>query len=191
MGGNKHLFEIFMACRVRLARAVSRIVPPHEIEDIVQETYVLVCRCKTPGKIRAPVGFMMRTARNLALDYIKRAEWRLTKPLDEEAEEAMQRTGDTGDQTFRQAASDEEFAQLCEAVRQLPLQCRRVFVLKKVYGYSQMEIAKELGLSENTVEKHIAKGVALCAAYIAEREQGAWAAKAAGKPAASVSRIRR
>ena len=41
-----------------------------------------------------------------------------------------------------------------EAVRQLPEQCRRVFVLKKVYGYSQREIAKELSLSESTVEKH-------------------------------------
>jgi len=48
-----------------------------------------------------------------------------------------------------------------EAVGSLPEQCRRVFVLKKVYGLSQEEVAARVGIAESTVEKHIAKGALL------------------------------
>jgi RNA polymerase sigma-70 factor (ECF subfamily) len=41
-----------------------------------------------------------------------------------------------------------------------------VFVLKKVYGYSQREIARELGIAESTVEKHISLAVRKCSIYM-------------------------
>ena len=63
-------------------------------------------------------------------------------------------------------ATGEEFDQFCEAVRLLPVQARRVFVLKKVYGYSQREIAAELDLAESTVEKHVALAMRRCAEYM-------------------------
>ena len=73
------------------------------------------------------------------------------------------------DEVLEQAATSEEFDRLCEAVRLLPVQARRVFVLKKVYGYSQREIAAELGLAQSTVEKHIALAVRRCARYMSEQ----------------------
>jgi len=73
------------------------------------------------------------------------------------------------DEVYAAAVSNEEFGRFCDAVRQLPVQCRRVFVLKKVYGHSQQEIANQLGIAENTVEKHIAKGMALCLRYMKEQ----------------------
>ena len=51
-------------------------------------------------------------------------------------------------------------------MRRLPVQCRRVFVLKKVYSYSQKEIAEELGISEKSVEKHMALGLQRCRDYM-------------------------
>jgi DNA-binding CsgD family transcriptional regulator len=44
-------------------------------------------------------------------------------------------------------------------------------VLKKVYGYSQKEIALSLSISENTVEKHIATGIKRCSHYMALLKQ--------------------
>jgi len=155
---------VFLSCKSLLAAVVSRIVPPHEIEDIVQETYVRVCQSKAKGDLREPRAFMVKTARNLALDHIKRAEQRLTCSMDSQLDwECVAR--DDSD-PYRQSVSNQEFSRFCEAVRQLPLQCRRVFVLKKVYGHSQREIAQKLGLKESTVEKHIARGVILCARYL-------------------------
>lgn len=159
--------DIYMLCRTQLAWVVSRIVPPHEIEDIVQETYVRVCQYKTQAEIREPRALMVKIARNLALDHVKRAEVRLADSLADDEEIGLEAS--LADSPLKRAVSDQEFGQFCEAVRQLPLQCRKVFVLKKVYGYSQREIAKELGLSESTVQKHVARGMRLCAELLLQK----------------------
>lgn len=155
---------IFMSARDNMARMVSRIVPPKEIEDIVQETYVRICQMEKREPIEQPKSFLMKTARNLAYDHLKKAETRLADGV--EAERDFEIENLEHDEVFESTANNQEFAHFCEAVRQLPLQCRRVFVLKKVYGYSQKEIAKEMNISQSTVEKHIAVGFKRCAKHM-------------------------
>ena len=169
MAADHSIADAFLSWRNHLARIVSRIVPPHDIEDIVQETYVRACQFHSKEQIKSPGAFMTRIAHNLALDHVKRAEWRLATPIDEEAESQIEQMQRIADEPFERVASGEEFAHFCEAVRHLPLQCRRVFVLKKVYGHSQRDIARELDLSENTVEKHIAQGIRHCTHYMRQR----------------------
>jgi RNA polymerase sigma-70 factor (ECF subfamily) len=127
----------YIKIRSSLARIVSRIVPPKEIEDIVQETYVRACEADKVRKIRTPRAFLYKTARNLAFDYMKKAETRLG--LSDTSEEVSQQRDELGraDETFDQVCSGEEFSKFCEAVRHLPIECRKTFVLKKVYGFSQ------------------------------------------------------
>jgi RNA polymerase sigma factor (sigma-70 family) len=166
------LFGTFMAAKASVVRMVSRMVPPKEIEDIVQETYVRICQIDNHDAITKTNAFIMKTARNLALDYIKKAETRLADGVENEDQYEANATPEK-DPLFEEAASNEEFAYFCESVRRLPVQCRRVFVLKKVYGYSQKEIAKELSISESTVEKHIADGLKRCATFMLQRESEA------------------
>jgi len=155
---------VFMAARDSMARMVSRIVPPKEIEDIVQETYVRMCQMDKRESVEQHKSFLMKTARNLAFDHLKKAETRLADGVETEVDFDVEAVAH--DEVFESIASKQEFAHFCEAVRQLPVQCRRVFVLKKVYGYSQKEIAKEMNLSESTVEKHIAVGFKRCASHM-------------------------
>ncbi len=140
----------------------------------MQETYVRVCQVEQPETIRHPRSFLYRIACNLALDHAKRAEFRLADSLVDDADDGSDPThpfdtGRAGDETYDQVAAKQEFEFFCEAVRQLPVQCRRAFVLRKVYGYSQKEIAAALNLSENTVEKHIAYGIKRCGCFMAAR----------------------
>jgi len=144
-------------------------VPPKEIEDIVQETYVRACQAEHRHEIKAPRSFLYKTARNLALDHVKRAETRLTVSGEDTGTAAVGEYHRLDDETFNQVSADEEFSLFCDAVRHLPIQCRRAFVLKKVYGYSQREISQELELSESTVEKHIANGVKRCTYFMMQR----------------------
>lgn len=169
---NDKISHLFVSLRANLARAVSHIVPPKEIEDIVQETYVRICQVENQADIRFPRAYMLRTAKNLAFDHLKRAETRLNVSIDEDVDLQAEEFLSNPDDTFDRVAANREFADFCEAVRQLPLQCRKAFVLKKVYGYSQKEIALSLDISENTVEKHIAAGIKRCAQYMATLRQG-------------------
>lgn len=168
MSNHETLYRAYLGLRLSLARAISTIVPPREIEDIVQETYVRICEVSEREEIQYPRSFLFRVARNLALDHIKRAESRLSISLDDDEGSGIwidEQVSDD-DEIFNQVAAKEEFALLCEAVRELPLQCRKAFVLKKVYGYSQKEIALDLNISESTVEKHIATGIKRCTHFM-------------------------
>lgn len=154
--------DIFILFRQRLKRIASAIVPAGEIEDIVQESYVKLWQASENTDIREPKAFLTATVRNLALNYVLKAESRLTVSLENEAENGFHHDRSKRDTTVQVVVSDQEFAFFCRVVRSLPLRCQRVFVLRKVYGYSQYEISKELGISESTVEKHIAMGMKRC-----------------------------
>lgn len=162
------VFQVFSSLRASLVRLVSTIVPPKEIEDIIQETYVRVCQLEQPAQIRCQRSFMLKVARNLAFDYVKKAETRLATSLDNAELHALQDALEVADrdEIYAKVLADQEFSHFCEAVRRLPVQCRKVFVLKKVYGHTQKEIAEYLNLSESTVEKHIAYGIKHCTQYM-------------------------
>jgi RNA polymerase sigma-70 factor (ECF subfamily) len=56
-------------------------------------------------------------------------------------------------------AARQELERLKRLIVSLPAQCRRVFELRKIDGQSQRDVAAEMGISERTVEKHLAKAV--------------------------------
>jgi RNA polymerase sigma-70 factor (ECF subfamily) len=76
-GRVKDLLEVFLGCRTLLAWMVGCLVRPDEIEDIVQETFMLSYAASRSQEIRDPQAFMIRVARNVALDHIKRADRKL------------------------------------------------------------------------------------------------------------------
>jgi RNA polymerase sigma factor (sigma-70 family) len=161
------LSGLFVAMRNELARLVLKIVPPDKVEDIVQEAYVRLRQVSDLDLIRHPGAYLFQTVKNLALDHVKSASQRLSIGF-----EADELNDPFKDSTYREAVSHEEFGQFCDAVRHLPLQCRRVFVLKKVYNYSQKEISAELGISVSAVEKHIVLGIRRCSDYLQRRQRG-------------------
>lgn len=167
------LVAAFQRYRKLLARVVARIVRPQDIEDIVQETYLRLYRASQRQKIFHPRSFMLKTARNIALNHVARADAmnHLQTPaagtaLSELEDEASVLQSMMGESLETQFQGDEEFLIFCRAVRELPLHCRRAFILKKVYGMSQKEVAAQLGISEATVEQHIVKGIVVCTAYM-------------------------
>lgn len=127
--------DIYMLCRTQLAWVVSRIVPPHEIEDIVQETYVRVCQYKTQAEIREPRALMVKIARNLALDHVKRAEvrlaayYRLVRSLSEGGRGGivrrvcLQNTGAVNQRDHRISAHPCQKPGLSVALRNLKVRC--------------------------------------------------------------------
>lgn len=72
----------------------------------------------------------------------------------------------------------DELRFLAQLVEQLPPQCRKVFTLRKIHGFSNDTIAKQMGLSVSTVEKHLVKALRLCTEGLARRDgdPGHWQA---------------
>ena len=165
----ENLTQVFLRFRTRLARAVARIVRPSDIEDIVQETFLRCYQAAEKTTIRHPRSFMLTTAKNLALNHVARADNHLVCGVASFEDSAVPLYRDN-ESRKDDPELQEEFLLLCQAVRTLPVQCRRAFILKKVYGLSRKEIATYMGIAESTVQKHIAKGVLLCAEYLQDAE---------------------
>lgn len=150
------LAEIFFERRSLLARIVSRIVGPADVEDILQETFIQSCSAALEKRILNPQAYMLVTARNLALNYARRKDQKFKCSLEELFDQEIDRLSQSAEERYH---SDEQFRIFCRAVSRLPPACRRVFIYKKVYGLSQKEIAARLLISESMVEKHIERAM--------------------------------
>ena len=69
-----------------------------------------------------------------------------------------------------------ELVRAITSIAALPPKCQTAFVMRKVHGFSQREIAARMGVSEGTVEKHISRGIAQLMATFARGGKGAPAA---------------
>ncbi|WOI37758.1 sigma-70 family RNA polymerase sigma factor [Alteromonas sp. CI.11.F.A3] len=165
------IHNAYMSARSSMAKMLSRLVPPKEVDDILQDTYVRLCQARTTSHIKEPKSFLFKTAKNLAYDHLKRCDTRMVDDSVEAANALESAVNGIDDEPRHNTATQQEFKQFCDAVRVLPKQCRRAFVLKKVYGYSLKEIAKELGISEKTVEKHIAEGIKRCTLFMRKQTE--------------------
>ncbi|MAY03686.1 MAG: RNA polymerase subunit sigma-70 [Gammaproteobacteria bacterium] len=162
------ILKIFFTNRLLLFRVIGRIAGPEEIEDILQETFLKSYAAARKQKIYNPRAFMLKTAKHIALNHVNRASVKRDQSLEDFTEDDLNLIGKTLEEKYQ---SDEKFLVFCQAVAELPVSCRRVFILRKVYGYSQKEVANYLKISPSTVEKHIAKGINLTAQYMINKDQ--------------------
>lgn len=163
------LGHVFVDIRSSLMTFVSKYFKNQNaaVEDVVQETYVRALEAQKRTDIQNPKAYLYRTSRNLALKELEKSMNRLTDHVvDSELEQVLTHTRGL-DEEFE---SRQRFELFCRAVRLLPVKCRRVYILRKVYGFSQKEIAKQLNISEKTVEAHIAKAALRCMDFIEAQE---------------------
>jgi RNA polymerase sigma-70 factor (ECF subfamily) len=148
----------------RLQRYLGRFLKRKEdVEDISQEAFLKVLEAESEGRVRHREAYLYRTAKHLALNSLSRKSNVLVDYIEEIAGADVFNTRALEDDVMAR----EHFEHFCRAVAQLPEQCRRVFVLRKVYGLSQQEVADHLGLSQSTVEKHLAKRLIRCGNHLA------------------------
>jgi RNA polymerase sigma-70 factor (ECF subfamily) len=116
--------------------------------------------------VASPRGLLFATARNLAVDALRRRQVVAFEPMAEEAGSSVYM--DATD-VVEAVSQSQERELLTEAIQSLPDRCRQVLTLRAVYGLSQREIAERLGISENTVEKQLCKGLRRCGDFFAAR----------------------
>jgi|TARA_B100000315_G_scaffold249994_1_gene282059 RNA polymerase sigma-70 factor (ECF subfamily) len=167
-----------------LKRFLSR---PQDIEDVVQDTY-LKARCAEKNQIiNSPKAFLFRIARNEALKELRKKSRRITDYIEElDSQEVICGEASVEDQVIVK----QKLGMFCESVLEMTPRCRRVFLMCKVYGLSYKEIASQLGISVSGVEKHVARGMVICNAYVDRMEQPAVRKQRETERIATNSRVR-
>ncbi len=134
-----------------------------EIDDIIQETYAKLSAIERVDHIRDPKTYTFQIAHSVVLTFLRKARvvsvQSITRLefLDIAQDEPDQETL-TGDR--------EELQRVGECIAALPGKIRDVFILRRVEGLPQKQVAERLGLAESTVEKHMSKAFQLLSASI-------------------------
>jgi RNA polymerase sigma-70 factor (ECF subfamily) len=129
-----------------------------DIDDIVQEMYARLAALDDAEKISNPRQYASQTAISIALNLVRHArvvpmiaigefEGLELASLEPSAEEIV--------------SSQEELRQLENTLAELPDTCRTAFLLRRVEGLSQKEVAEKLGVSIKAVEKYMARSIRL------------------------------
>ncbi len=136
-----------------------------EVSDLVHETFARLIAYPNWRSLSNVGGFSVSVLRNVALGNLRR---RKIVSIDAVADFDQIDVADDHPDAERVMAGRDMFRQLVSTIEELPPQCRRVFTLQKVYGFSNPEIADKLSLSISTVEKHIVKGLRHCTQRLGE-----------------------
>ena len=152
--------------RAALHRYLGKLTSGAEdIEDLVQETYVRIYALPDFRQVESPKALLFRIAHNLAVERARRHKSQATDTMaDLESLDVFSNEVPPDEQTDARR----RFESFCAAVERLPPLCRRVFVLRKVHKLSHAEISEVLGVSQSTIEKHVAKGLVRCRDYLRE-----------------------
>lgn len=152
----------------RYARMVHGIllcrVPPRDIDDLVQEVFLLVLRQLHSLRDISRFGAWLGTiTRNRANDYYRKASPvdRATDPAGEELAE-----GRTNDH-----AVAEEAAMTLAVLKTLPETYRESLTLRLVEGMTGPEIAERLGLTHGSVRVNLHRGMQMLREKLREKPE--------------------
>lgn len=129
---------------------------PADVDDIIQEAYARLSSLESVAAIQNPKAYFFQTAISII-----RQEMRRARIVTIEAVTDLDRLEVAANDPLpdQYAEVRQDLHRVMEAIEALPQRCREAFVLRRVHGMSQREIAEKLQISENTVEKHIGRGL--------------------------------
>ncbi|MFD1950351.1 RNA polymerase sigma factor [Sphingomonas arantia] len=139
--------------RVWLAR---RVVAAADMEDVVQECYCRLAQLSDVSHILTPRAYLFTMARNILRQQRQRTRVVRIEPLSDELEATLE--GDLPSPE-RAAMARQELARVQSALATLPERARRIFMMRRVDGLSQKDIASRLGVSESIVENEASRSL--------------------------------
>ena len=139
-----------------------------DVDDLVQESCVRLLQARETTAIRSTRALLFVTARNLALDAVRRQRIIRFESVTNQTDSSV--LIDESD-VVAFVCQHEELELLTRAIQSLPARCRQIMTLRTAYGFTPRQIAERLSVSLSTVEKETAKGIRACAAFFASRDR--------------------
>ncbi len=133
-----------------------------DVDDLVQESFSRLLKAHDSGPIVNPRAYLFVVSRNLALNQLRHLKYE--RPQGAREVDPLSILDEVNSPPEAMILK-EEFQHLIHAIQSLPDRCRQVMTLRKIYGLSQKEVAKQLGISVHTVEAQGSIGLRKCIAY--------------------------
>lgn len=156
--------EILVHERALVLFLQSRWSHRDELHDLRQEVYARVYESAMRTRPQQPKAFLFTTARHLMIDRLRRSRVVSIEPMGDFESSNVYLIDEVSPE--RWAGTRQALKRMMEALDHLPDRCREVVWLRRVDELSQKEVAQRLGISEKTVEKHLAKGMRMIADYL-------------------------
>ncbi|QIL19605.1 sigma-70 family RNA polymerase sigma factor [Thermomonas sp. HDW16] len=161
---DRWFIEAILVHEEALLRYLQRSWPHRdEVHDLRQEVYARVYEAAGKALPQQPKAFLFASARHLMADRARRARVVSIEPMGD-FEPSHVLVDDVSPE--RWCGGRQALKRLADAFDRLPDRCRDVVWLRRVEELSQKDVALRLGISEKTVEKHIAKGMRLLAGHL-------------------------
>ncbi len=130
-----------------------------EASDATQETFLRMLDAPPKTIIENPQAYLFQIAKSVAR--VTSARLAADAGLFLPAIVGENQATDAPDQE-RVVIGRQSLILLAKAIEKLPNRCQEVFILSRLHGMSNGEIADRLGISRNMVEKHIIKALIHC-----------------------------
>jgi RNA polymerase sigma-70 factor (ECF subfamily) len=131
----------------------------HEAQDLVQQTFERMLSREHAGRrAEHPRALMYEIARNLLVDRHRHLSVRL-HDSDDTLRDYPAQPGCEPELVY---AGMQRVRLLIATIEALPPRCREAFVRHRIDGLSHADVASEMGISLNMVERHIMLAVATC-----------------------------
>lgn len=165
--GKQTIAQAFIEHKSVLAAYLAqKLLCQEDIDDLLQDTFEKAYLAECKHDIKSPKGYLFGVARNLLSQrYAKNARRIKTEINDAQISDLAADFISPENQLFYKL----KLELLLESIKTLPPQCQRVFILRKIHGFSQKKIASKLKISTSTVERHITIAIARLNAKIIEK----------------------
>ncbi len=132
--------------------------------DATQETFLRMLDAPSKTIIENPQAYLFQIAKSVA----RITSARLAADSDLFLPAIVENQAEDAPDPERIVNGRQSLILLARAIENLPVRCQEVFILSRLHGLSNGEIAAKLGVSRNMVEKHIIKALMHCRQVRAE-----------------------
>lgn len=146
---------VYSRCRAALRPALAgRLGCPAAAEDVLHDAFVRFLDTYGGRPVGNPLALVARIAINIVRD-IARSDGVRRRQMETRSEPVCAAPPPADPETI---CSDRQWLmRVADSIQDLPPRCREVFLLHRVEGLPQAEVASVLGISVSAVEKHMVR----------------------------------
>nr|WP_083434604.1 sigma-70 family RNA polymerase sigma factor [Sphingomonas sp. Y57] len=164
----RHILPHEASLRAHLAR--WRLPQDLDADDVVQEAYSRFAAMETVDQLRNPRAYLFSVARTIVLMHVRHARViPIRSVIDEDTSDFA--ADEPSPET--QVSDREQLHLLAMAIAELPEPGRAAFLMRVMGELPHREIGERLGMSDNAVQKSVAKSLSRLMAILGRGGNGA------------------